>query len=154
MPFFQGPKGFVSSPSGERSAQFHIWNPPMRWFEADDGQSVVFKVNTDSAPPQFESDVIAATNAWSSVSGCSLRVVEGGTTQTCGLFAFDGTNSISFNNCDGYFSGSGTCSAGILAVTSISNFDRNQTRVINGVSFYRALEANLTFNPFASCAFA
>jgi hypothetical protein len=154
VPFFQRPKGFVSSPSGDISPEFHIWNPPIRWFEADDGQSVVFKVNTENAPPQVESDVIAATNAWSSVPGCSLRVVEGGTTNTCGLFAFDGTNSISFNNCDGYFSGSGTCTAGILAVTSISNFDRNQTRVVNGVTFYRAIEANLTFNPFASCAFA
>lgn len=154
IPVLQRPKGFVSDPSGDISPLFHIWNPPIRWFEADDGQSVMFKVNTDGAPPQVENDVVAATNAWSSVSGCSLRVVEGGTTDTCGLFAFDGTNSISFNNCDGYFSGSGTCSSGVLAVTSISNFDRNQTRVINGVTFYRALEANLTFNPFAACAFA
>jgi hypothetical protein len=115
---------------------------------------VVFKVNTESAPPQVENDVIAATNAWSSVNGCSLRVIEGGTTTTCGLFVSDGTNTISFNNCDGYFSGSGTCSAGILAVTSISDYDSSQTRVVNGVTFYRALEANLTFNPFASCNFA
>jgi len=154
VPMLERPAGYVpGSEGGDLEAQFHIWNPPIRWFEADSGESVVFKVNTEGAPPQVENDVIAATNAWSSVPGCALRVVSGGTTNTCGLFAFDGTNSISFNNCDGYFSGSGNCSGGVLAVTSISNYDRNQTRTVNGVTFYKALEANLTFNPFASCAF-
>jgi hypothetical protein len=155
IPIREQPPAYTPSvQNGDLQVQFHLWNPPTRWFEADTGQSVVFKVNTESAPPQVENDVIAATNAWSSVAGCSLRVIEGGTTTTCGLFTFDGTNTISFNNCDGYFGGSGTCSAGVLAVTSISAYDRNQTRVVNGVTFYRALEANLTFNPFAACAFA
>lgn len=155
VPVLQSPAGYVpGNQEGDLEPQFHLWNPPIRWFEADSGESVVFKVNTEDAPPQVENDVIAATNAWSSVAGCSLRVVEGGTTNTCGLFAFDGTNTISFNNCDGYFHGSGTCSGGVLAVTSISNYDRNQTRVVNGVSFYKAIEANLTFNPFAACSFA
>jgi hypothetical protein len=155
VPVLERPAGHIlGSQEGDLEPQFHLWNPPIRWFEADTGQSVVFKVNTESAPPQVENDVTAATNAWSSVAGCSLRVVSGGTTNTCGLFAFDGTNTISFNNCDGYFSGSGNCSGGILAVTSISNYDRNQTTLVNGVSFYKALEANLTFNPFASCSFS
>jgi hypothetical protein len=150
----QPPAYTAASQNGDFEAQFHLWNPPTRWFEADNGQSVVFKVNTENAPPQAENDVIAATNAWSSVNGCSLRVIEGGTTNTCGLFYSDGVNTISFNNCDGYFSGSGTCSGGVLAVTSISSYDHDQTRVVNGVTFYRALEANLTFNPFAACNFA
>src|SRR5215813_3338988 len=155
IPIREQPPAYTPSvQSGDLQVQFHLWNPPTRWFEADNGQSVIFKVNTESAPPQAENDVIAATNAWSSVAGCSLRVVEGGTTNTCGLFASDGTNTISFNNCDGYFSGSGSCSGGVLAVTAISSYDLSQTRVVNGVTFYRALEANLTFNPFAACAFA
>jgi len=155
IPMREQPPAYTPSvQDGDFQVQFHLWNPPTRWFEADNGQPVIFKVNTESAPPQAENDVIAATNAWSSVAGCSLRVVEGGTTNTCGLFASDGTNTISFNNCDGYFSGSGTCSGGVLAVTSIASYDRNQTRVVNGVTFYKALEANLTFNPFAACNFA
>ncbi len=155
VPVLERPAGYIlGSQKGDLEVQFHLWNPPTRWFEPDSGQSVVFKVNTDGAPPQAENDAIAATNAWSSVEGCSLRVVEGGTTNTCGLFAIDGVNSISFNNCDGYFSGSGTCSGGVLAVTSIASYDRNQTKVVNGVTFYKALEANLTFNPFVSCYFA
>ncbi len=155
VPVLERPAGYIlGSPKGDLEAQFHLWNPPTRWFEPDSGQSVVFKVNPDGAPPQVENDVIAATNAWSSVAGCSLRVIDGGTTNTCGLFAIDGVNSISFNNCDNYFHGTGTCSSGVLAVTSISNYDRNQTRVVNGVTFYKALEANLTFNPFSACSFS
>lgn len=155
VPVLERPAGYIlGSEKGDLEAQFHFWNPPIRWFEPDNGQSVVFKVNTDGAPPQVENDVIAATNAWSSVAGCSLRVVAGGTTNTCGLFALDGVNSISFNNCDGYFNGSGNCSGGVLAVTSIANYDSLQPRVVNGVTFYKALEANLTFNPFSSCNFS
>ena len=154
IPLFERPAGYVlSSQKGDLAPQYHLWNPPIRWFEPDDGQQVVFRVNTDGAPPQVENSVIAATNAWSSVAGCSLRVASGGTTNTCGLFALD-VNSISFNNCDGYFHGSGTCSGGVLAVTSIASYDGTQTRVVNGVTFYKALEANLTFNPAAACTFS
>jgi hypothetical protein len=154
-PVLDQPVGYArSAQAGDLEPQFHIWNPPLRWFEADNGQSVVFKTNVDGAPPQVENDVVAATNAWSSVPGCSLRVTYGGTTHGCGLFGLDGENTISFNNCDGYFNGSGLCSSGILAVTSIANYDRFQTRVINGVTFFKALESNLTFNPFASCYFS
>ena len=143
-----------SAQKGDLEPQYHLWNPPTRWFEADNGQSVVFKINVNDGPPQSESDLVAAANAWSSVPGCSLRVTDGGTTTGCGIFGLDGENTISFNNCDGYFSGAGTCSSGILAVTSIADYDRFQIRVVNGVSFYKALESNLTFNPFASCYFS
>jgi hypothetical protein len=154
VPVFARPPAYTSSiQKGDLEPEFHLWNPPTRWFEADTGQFVVFKTNPEDAPPQAESDVAAATQAWSTVSGCSLRVSDGGTTTGCGLFGLDGENTVSFNNCDGYFSGSGSCSSGILAVTSIANYDRFQTILINGVSFYKALESNLTFNPFASCYF-
>jgi putative Ig domain-containing protein/matrixin len=155
IPVLDQPAGYNrSAQKGDLEPQYHLWNPPTRWFEADNGQSVVFRVNTESAPPQVENDVVAATNAWSSVQGCSLRVTDGGTTHGCGLFGLDGENTISFNNCDGYFSGTGTCSSGILAITSIANYDSSQIRVVNGVSFYEALESNLSFNPFASCYFS
>ena len=155
IPMLERPSGHIlAAQKGDLEVQFHLWNPPARWFEPDTGQSVVFKVNTEGAPPQVENSVVAAANAWSSVAGSSLRVVSGGTTTTCGLFSLDGVNSISFNNCDGYFHGSGNCSGGALAVTSIADYDRFQTRVINGVTFLKAAEANLTFNPFVSCYFS
>jgi len=96
---------------------------------------------------------VAAMNAWSTVPGCSLQVADGGTTEGCGLFLTDGENTISFNNCDGYFHGSGNCSSGILAVASIASYDTSQTRTVNGVSFYKALESNISFNPYSACNF-
>lgn len=145
----------VSTDGGDISPQFHLWNPPIRWFQADSGQAVVFKTNPDGAPnPQSVADAAAAMNAWSTVPGCSLLVADGGATEGCGLFGLDGENTISFNNCDGYFSGTSNCSSGILAVASIANYDPSQTRVVNGVTFKKALEANITFNPFSACNFS
>jgi hypothetical protein len=139
---------------GNIEPQFHLWNPPTRWFEADSGQPVVFKTNTDLAPnSQVLSDVAAAINAWSTVPGCSLRVADGGTTTGCGLFVVDGENTISFNNCDGYFPPGGACGSGIVAITSIARYDRTRTVIVNGVSFNKALESNLSFNPAAACFF-
>jgi hypothetical protein len=140
---------------GGIEAQYHLWNPPTRWFEADSGQPVVFKTNTDLAPnSQVLSDVAAAINAWSTVPGCTLRVADGGTTTGCGLFAVDGENTVSFNNCDGYFPPGGACGSGIIAITSIARYDRTRTVIVNGVSFNKALESNLSFNPAAACFFA
>ncbi len=153
-PMLAQPIEYKEPDGGDISPQFHLWNPPIRWFQPDSGQSVVFKTNPEGAPtPQSVADAAAAMGAWSTVPGCSLRVTDGGTTSGCGLFGLDGENTISFNNCDGYFSGTGTCSSGILAVASIASYDPSQTRVVNGVSFAKALESNITFNPFSACNF-
>jgi Domain of unknown function (DUF4214)/Putative Ig domain/Ig-like domain from next to BRCA1 gene/Matrixin len=153
-PMLAQPLEYKETDGGDISPQFHLWSPPIRWFQPDSGQSVVFKTNPAGAPtPQSVADAAAAMGAWSTVPGCALRVSDGGTTQGCGLFGLDGENTISFNNCDGYFTGTGTCSSGILAVASIASYDPSQTRVVNGVSFAKALESNITFNPFSACNF-
>lgn len=131
---------------------------PPRWFEPDSGQSVVFKINSAGAPNgTIVNDINAAMTAWSSVSGSAIRVVNGGSTGNCGLLVLDGENTVSFNNCDNYspFSppAGGGCS-GILAAAGIISYDVWQTRVVNGITFYRALEGNLSFNPYASCYFS
>jgi hypothetical protein len=94
-------------------------------------------------------------NAWSNVSGSSLRVINGGGTSTCGLLVTDGENTISFNNCDNYspFSPPGGGCSGILAAAGIISYSLTQTRVVNGITFYKALEGNMSFNPYASCYF-
>ena len=155
-PILERPPEYSAEPGrGSIEAQYHLWNPPTRWFEADSGQPVVFKTNTDLAPnSQVLSDVAAAINAWSTVPGCSLRVADGGTTTGCGLFVVDGENTISFNNCDGYFPPGGACGSGIVAITSIARYDRTRTVIVNGVTFNKALESNLSFNPAAACFFA
>lgn len=130
---------------------------PPRWFEPDTGQPVVFKINTQGAPnATIVDDVLAAMNAWSTVSGAALRVVSGGATSGCGLLTTDGENTVSFNNCDNYSAFSppaGSGCSGILAAAGIISFNPGQSRVINGITFYRALEGNVSFNPFASCYF-
>ena len=155
IPILSRPVEYKPSDDGnDVSPQFHLWNPPIRWFQPDNGQPVVFKTNPDGAPtPQSVADAVAAMSAWSTVPGCALQVADGGTTAGCGLFVTDGENTISFNNCDGYFRGTGNCSSGILAVASIASYDTSQTRTVNGVSFYKALEANISFNPFSACNF-
>lgn len=129
---------------------------PPRWFEPDTGQPVVFKINSSGAPNStIINDMTTVMNTWSSVSGSSLRVTNGGATSTCGLLVSDGENTISFNNCDNYspFSPSGGGCSGILAAAGIVSYSLIQSRVVNGITFYRALEGNLSFNPYASCYF-
>lgn len=132
-------------------------NFPPRWFEPDTNQPVVFRINPAGAPNStILNDMVAAMNAWSGVSGSALRISNGGNTGTCGLLYQDGENTISFNNCDNYspFSPPGGGCSGILAAAGIISYSLVQTRVVNGITFYRAFEGNMSFNPYASCYFS
>ncbi|NDD63384.1 MAG: hypothetical protein EBZ36_05325 [Acidobacteria bacterium] len=138
--------------------QFTIFNPyqPQRWFEADEGRPVTFSLNPAQMPnSRIIEDIRASMAIWSGVSNTSISLIlEDTPTATCGLSSTDGVNTISFNNCDGYSSFApsvnGGCS-GVLAATGISNFDTTQRKTIGGIVFYRAVEGNISFNPFASC---
>lgn len=126
-----------------------ITNPPVRWFEPDSGDPVVFTINMDGAPnPQVLDDITAAMNAWSNVQGCSIRVVVGGTGDVC--FARD-LNSMVFNNCDGQFSPTPFC-AGVLAIGGL-NWNASQTKVVNGTTFRAANTGHISFNPYAGCVY-
>src|SRR5262249_22794761 len=55
---------------GNIEPQFTFIRPsqPVRWFEPDDNQPVVFQINPDGAPnPQIVDDINAAMNAWSTI---------------------------------------------------------------------------------------
>src|SRR5262249_44573076 len=55
--------------------QFHLFYNA-RWFEPDSGTPINFLVNPDGAPSaQISDDISAALTAWSTVPGCSLRMV-------------------------------------------------------------------------------
>jgi hypothetical protein len=124
--------------------------PPARWFEPDDGEPVAFTVNPDGAPnPQILDDLTAAMNAWSTVTGCSMRVIVGATGNTC--YATN-TNTMVFNNCDSQFSPSPFC-ASILALGGLS-WNTAERKVVNGVTFVRAHTGHVSFNPYASCDYA
>ncbi len=126
-----------------------ITNPPVRWFEPDDGEPVVFTINMDGAPnPQVLDDITAAMNAWSNIEGCSIRVVVGGTGEVC--FAHN-LNSMVFNNCDGQFSPTPFC-AGVLAIGGL-NWNATKTKVVNGTTFRAANTGHISFNPYAGCVY-
>ncbi len=142
-------------PDNDITPQWVLLNPasPARWFEADSNQPVVFYVNPTGAPSilQLQADMQAAMDAWSTAGG-SLRVTYGGTTGGCGVMLADGANSISFNNCDSYFAASEGCS-GLLAVSGIVRYIPTQTKNIGGTIYGKAVESNMSFNPYALCNF-
>lgn len=142
-------------PGSDIGPQWSLLNPvnPARWFEPDSDKPVVFYVNPAGAPGflSLQADMQAAMNAWSSAGG-SIRVTYGGTTAGCGIQAADGENTISFNNCDNYFVASQGC-AGILAVSGIVRYIPTQTKTIGGTTYGKAVESNMSFNPFGLCHF-
>lgn len=145
------PPEYRAPESDELHADFNFYpqSHPARWFGPDDGQPVVFFVNPDSAPnPQIMDDVNAAMNAWSSVPGCTLRIVNGGSTGAC--FSRE-QGTMLFSGCDGRFAPTPEC-ARVLALGGLS-WDSSSTRVINGVTFIEARGGFVSFNPYASCEF-
>src|SRR5262249_53367698 len=122
----------------ELEPQFHLFNPPKRYFEPDSGQPVLFSVNPDGAPnPQIMDDVGAAMRCWSSVPGCALQVASGGTVSTCR----DTSGSmVYFNNCDGMFGASSGCAA-IIALGGFHTTDPSTTKVVNGTTFARIVRS-------------
>ncbi len=140
---------------GEMTPLWAFLNPttPSRWFEPDSNQPVVFYVNPTGAPSflQLQDDMQAGMDAWSKAGG-SLRVTYGGATSGCGVQVADGANTISFNNCDNYFAVSQSCS-GLLAVSGIVRYMPNQTKMIGGTRYAKAVESNMSFNPYGLCNF-
>lgn len=156
VPVLAQPVEFQSTLSGmEITPQWVLLNPtsPSRWFEADSNQAVVFYVNPTGAPGflQLQGDIQAVMNAWMNPGG-SLRLTYGGTTGGCGVQVVDGANTISFNNCDHYFAASQSCT-GLLAVSGIIRYLPNTTKNIGGTTYGKAVEANISFNPYALCNF-
>lgn len=156
VPLLAQPAEFSFKESGgEMTPLWALLNPasPARWFEPDSNQPVVFYVNPAGAPSflQLQDDTQAAMDAWSKAGG-SIRPTYGGTTSGCGVQLADGLNTISFNNCDNYFAVSQSCS-GLLAVSGIVRYMPSQTKTIGSTKYAKAVEANMSFNPYALCNF-
>ena len=79
--------------------------------------------------------------AWSSVPGCSLRVVNGGAVDMC---VGSGLNTIVFNNCDGRFSSS--FGGGVLALGGFAYGPDDI--VVNNVHFISIRYGFISVNPF------
>jgi hypothetical protein len=150
IPILPRPAEYDDSRRGGIQPQFtliHTAKP--RWFEPDSGQPVLFFVNQTGAPnAQILADVSAAMVPWSTIPGCALRVVNGGTTGNC--TPSNTQNTVVFNNCDGRWSAGSGCQS-VLALGGLSW--TGETTVINGTTFRRATQGFISFNPFASCNF-
>lgn len=156
VPLLAHPIEFQAQAAGnEMTPLWALLNPttPSRWFEPDSNLPVVFYVNPAGAPAflQIQDDMQAAMNAWSN-AGASIRVTYGGSTGGCGVQVADSTNTVSFNNCDNYFAVSQSCS-GLLAVSGIVRYSPTQTKTIGATRYAKAVEANMSFNPYALCNF-
>ncbi|HYL98422.1 MAG TPA: hypothetical protein VEZ90_05660, partial [Blastocatellia bacterium] len=153
-PIYMEPSEYLGKLSrGLVEPSFHIFNPPARWFQPDSSQAVTYVINTTGQPSaNAVADVDAAMRAWSTVSGCALRIVDGGTTSACSsLVANEGL--VDFNNCRGFFSSSGGTCQGILAEGG-ANFTSGATTVVSGTTFDEITSSFVSFNPFAACSFS
>jgi hypothetical protein len=155
VPLLAKPAEFSSKEAGgEMTPLWALLNPttPSRWFEPDSNQPVVFYVNPTGVPSflQIQDDVQAGMDAWTKAS--NIRVTYGGPTSGCGVQVADGANTISFNNCDNYFSVSQGCS-GLLAVSGIVRYMPTQTKTIGSTRYAKAVESNMSFNPYGLCNF-
>lgn len=141
----------VKMQNGQIVPAFHVFDPAhrARWFQPDIGQPVTYLINTSQQPSaNARADIDAAMAAWSNVSGCSLRVVDGGTTTNCSQ---NGVAVAEFTNCLGYFSPGGTCQ-GVIAEGGF-NYTLN-SKIVSGLSFYQTINGFIEFNPYSACSFS
>ncbi len=146
----------LADPGLERApvAEFTLMDaPPARWFEADSGQPVVYQTAGQNEALGASASLAAidgALAAWTNVSGASIVLERGGTTTPAPL-SCDGISQIVFDDpfhempnpvaCSGVLALGGYCTSAV-------------TDVVNGKTFYRITEGNITFNQgFASCSF-
>jgi len=152
-PILAEPAGY--DPSRQSTAkqvapEFHLFSPPGRWAQVDQGTPVMCLVNPTNSPDPSGAvtDVNAAMAAWSNVAGCALRVVNGGTTTVCQRAP--GQDNVDFNNCDGFFS-PGVCAA----IIGQGGFDYStqSPQVVSGTSFFQITDGFAEINPSAACSF-
>jgi len=143
-------------PGRERApvAEFTLLeDPPGRWFEADNGQPVVYQTaGHDAALGEGASlaAIDAALAAWTNVSGASIVLERQGTTVPAPL-SCDGISQIVFADPFREMPDPVACS-GVLALGGYCT--SADTDAVDGKTFYRITEGNITFNRgFAGCPF-
>jgi thrombospondin type 3 repeat protein/matrixin len=138
----------------EPVAEFTLMdNPTGRWFEADSGQPVVYQVAGGDATLGDGVTLGAideALAAWTNVSGASIILQRGGGTVPAPLRC-DGISQLVFNDPFREMPNPVACS-GVLALGGYCT--SSETDVVNGTTFYRITEGNITFNSgFGGCPF-
>jgi len=128
--------------------------PPGRWFEADEGTPVVYELDPKGDNALGVASSFAAIDgalaAWTNVGGASIVLERGGTTPVTPLNC-DGVTQIVFNDPFDEMPPPVACS-GVLALGGYCA--GNEQIDVNGVTFYRITEGNITFNSgFGKCSF-
>jgi matrixin/thrombospondin type 3 repeat protein len=128
-------------------------SPPGRWFEPDRGQPVAYAVAGGDSALGVDASINAidgALAAWTNVSGASIVLVRGGSTDPAPLRC-DGLSQIVFDDPFDEMPRPTACS-GVLALGGYCT--ASATEVLNGTTFYRITEGNITFNRgFSGCDF-
>ncbi len=151
QPFVAVPKEFSRNLKHSRSfsPEFVLFDPPVRWMEADSGQPIRYFVNPNSSPIAggATAEIARAMAAWPNQSGAAIQLQAAGQTGNCGI-VIDNNNTISFGDCLNQLDPPIGC-AGVVALTSISW--TNETKVIGGTTFNRLLETDTVFNRGMDC---
>ena len=125
-----------------------------RWFEADSGQAVVYRVDPAGDNALGADATLAAVDgalaAWTNVAGASIRLERGSAAAPAPLRC-DGVSQLVFNDPFREIPDPVACS-GVLALGGFCT--TSATDVVNGTTFYRITEGNVTFNNgFGACSF-
>ena len=126
---------------------FELLNPPRKWFQGvSDGPNdlpVEFLVNEDGEESVADGDngvtaVLEAIQRWEDEMENSLDLLFTGTT-SLNVVARDGMNITSFND-------PARIVRGALAISIVGWYDSGQSETVNGISFGRYLESDVSFS--------
>jgi hypothetical protein len=133
--------------------RFMVSNPPARWFQFDNNQTVTFYATT---PGQTGLDGGGYTEfkqamvAWDNNGAGKVYYVYGGTTTATGdLDNPDGINKILFNDPDDFLGGVFDCINGGIA--GYGGWVTDQTQELNGVTYQVIQQADVTIRNGAGC---
>ena len=143
----------ASDTTGPTTSGFQLFND-VRWFEPDDGVPVVYLIDQTGdakiGPNASRNAVEAALAAWTNVPTSSLILQSGGTTPPSPS-GCDGVNRVVFNDPFSQVPDPSGC-GGILAVGGYCA--NGESRVVNGVTFHRITDGDVTFNNgWSACSF-
>ena len=134
---------------------FILFNPAVRWFEADAGIPIGYMVDSTGdltlGPAASRGAVDAAMAVWTGVANASIELQDAGDAMPAPLGGCPDENRIVFNDPFEDIDAPQDCQ-GALAVTLVC--DGDETDMVNSTTFRRILAAKITFNDgFGSCPF-
>jgi hypothetical protein len=122
QPLVAVPPEFSRKPAkpGTVSPEFTFVAGPLRWMEADFGQTIRYFVNPNSCPVAGggAAEIARAMAAWPNQSGASIQLQNAGQAGSCGI-VFDNRNTISFGDCMNQMDPPIGCS-GVVGLTSVA----------------------------------